>query len=58
MDMEMEPPELVSPAKDVQHLPRGSNGGEATIEETAIEHDSAYEQTLDEAVSQEDMATP
>jgi hypothetical protein len=58
MDTEMEPLELISPAKDVQPLPKDAIGREAHTEETAIEHKSMDERTLDEAESQEDMATP
>jgi hypothetical protein len=53
MDMEMEPPELISPEKDVQPLPRDANGGEAATEETALELDSTDERTIDETDSQE-----
>jgi hypothetical protein len=58
MDMEMEPPELISPEKDMQPLPKDANGGEATTEETALELGSTDERTIDDAESQEGVTTP
>ena len=57
MDSKIEPPELISPAKDEQPLPRNANGGEVTTEEAALEHGNADERTID-AESQEGLTTP
>ena len=58
MDSKIEPPELISPAKDEQPLPRNANGGEVTTEEAALEHGNADERTIDDAKSQEGVITP
>ena len=57
MDTEVEPTELTLSANDVQPLPRDAHVGEATTEETAMEHGSADDRTIDDEESLEDMTT-